>query len=258
LAYTKNGLAAEVLSSDLPDVPAFAGELVDYVPPAVRDRFGDRLPSHPLRREIIATSVVNRVLNRVELTMVHRLAEESAASVVEVIRAHRVAWSAFGLERLWQATIAAPGIPAEVAGLVSLASVAVSTLEQVDLASRTGRPLRQVADVWFRVGRALELGWLRELIGALPRGDHWQSLARSAAREELAVAQSELVEVVLTRAPADDGQTVLEGWLADRDPATERYRRVIADARASDSPDLAQVSVALRELRSLIRRVSLG
>jgi glutamate dehydrogenase len=103
----------------------------------------------------------------------------------------------------------------------------------------------------------LELGWLREQIAALPPGDHWHSLARSAAREDLALAQSQLVEVVLGRAAGEDGGAVVERWLADQRTAAERYRRVVADVQALDSPDLAQVTVALRELRSLALRVAL-
>ena len=43
LAYTKNSLTAAVLASDLPESPAFAGDLFAYVPPAVRDRFAEHV-----------------------------------------------------------------------------------------------------------------------------------------------------------------------------------------------------------------------
>jgi glutamate dehydrogenase len=334
LAYTKNHLTAEVLASDLPDSAAFTGELEDYVPRVVAERFGDRLLEHPLRREIIATVVVNRVVNRAGATMVHRFVDETAASPAQVIRAHRAVWSAFGLEELWAATVAsaplvaagvqvtvllelrrlaeracrwvlrhrpgakdplavadelAPGVavlldalpelltnaerrgperqrttmvsagvPAEVARLVAIAPLAVAALDQVDVAGRTGRPLLQVADVWLAVGRRLDLGWLREQVTALPRADHWQSLARSAARDDLSRAQAELVEVVLAGAGSEETGAVVDRWLADQHAAVERYRRVVADIRASGSPDLAQLSVALRELRDLIMRVGRG
>jgi glutamate dehydrogenase len=332
MAYTKNQLTTEVLASDLPDSPAFAQDLRDYVPRVVRDRFGDQLDHHPLRREIIATVVVNRLVNRAGITMVHRFMEETAATPAEIIRAHRAAWAAFGVEDLWAATVAsAPrvdaenqvgvllelrrlaeracrwvlrnrpgvkdphvvagelsrgvaalvaslpslltpaerrrsdadaarlasaGVPAEVAGLVSLAPVAVTTLDQVDIAARTERPLTQVADIWFTLGRRLELGWLRDRITALPRADHWQSLARSAARDDLMRAHAELVEVILSHLDGQDASGVVERWLTEHHSATERYRQVVDDIRAIGAPDLAQLTVALRELRNLILRVS--
>ncbi|HKQ42822.1 MAG TPA: NAD-glutamate dehydrogenase, partial [Pseudonocardia sp.] len=55
LAHTKLDLTTQVLASDLPDAPAFAGRLPEYFPSAVRDRFPGAVRNHPLRREIVTT-----------------------------------------------------------------------------------------------------------------------------------------------------------------------------------------------------------
>src|SRR5258705_8136571 len=50
LSYTKISLYDDLLASDLPDEPHFAAELERYFPTQLRERFGARLPLHPLRR----------------------------------------------------------------------------------------------------------------------------------------------------------------------------------------------------------------
>ena len=64
LAYVKNGFYAELLTSDLPDLPELREELLHYFPPRLRDLAPDTLVAHRLKREIIATFVANALVNR--------------------------------------------------------------------------------------------------------------------------------------------------------------------------------------------------
>jgi glutamate dehydrogenase len=61
------------------------------------------MPRHPLKREIIATHVVNSMVNRVGSTLVHRLAETTGARPHEVVRAYLQCREVFGLVPLWMA-----------------------------------------------------------------------------------------------------------------------------------------------------------
>ena len=110
LAHTKIVLKQQLLQSDLPDDPAFADQLSDYFPAALRDRFGGHLGVHPLRRELIVTSVVNRLVDRAGISFTHRLEEETGAHPADIARAHTAAWSAFDLESLWYETTALDGV----------------------------------------------------------------------------------------------------------------------------------------------------
>ncbi|GAB3112379.1 NAD-glutamate dehydrogenase [Janibacter alkaliphilus] len=97
LAYAKIALSGELLDSDLPDDPATAQHLSGYFPQPVRERFGGDIEAHPLRREIIATSIANDLVNRGGITFVYRATEETAARPAEVTRAYLVAREIFGL-----------------------------------------------------------------------------------------------------------------------------------------------------------------
>ncbi|MFO1396067.1 MAG: NAD-glutamate dehydrogenase [Burkholderiales bacterium] len=103
LAYSKIWLDEELKSSPLPDDPWVATALVRYFPEALRDRFAGYMARHPLKREIIATHVLNSMINRVGSTFVHRLAETTGARPYEVVRAYLLAREIFGLVPLWQA-----------------------------------------------------------------------------------------------------------------------------------------------------------
>ena len=64
LAYAKLALYDDLLHSSVPDDPYLARELAAYFPPVDRERFPDALEQHRLRREIIATSLANSMINR--------------------------------------------------------------------------------------------------------------------------------------------------------------------------------------------------
>jgi len=96
LAYTKIVLEDEILASDLPDDPFLADRLINYFPSAMRETYAAVMPAHRLRREIIATVVVNEFVDASGITCFHRLSTESASSAADVIRAQVAARALFG------------------------------------------------------------------------------------------------------------------------------------------------------------------
>ncbi len=103
LAYNKMELYDQVLASDVPEDPYIATTLDRYFPALLRERFPQALQRHPLRREIIATHVVNSMINRVGPTFVHRLHEETGAAAADIVRAYTGTRQMFELVPLWRA-----------------------------------------------------------------------------------------------------------------------------------------------------------
>ena len=101
LAYSKNVLYEEFLASDLTDSEFLLNDVVKYFPRPLRKRFRAQIVDHPLKKEIIATIVANSVVNRVGITFVHDLVEETGESVEAVARAYSTARDAFALRRVW-------------------------------------------------------------------------------------------------------------------------------------------------------------
>ncbi|MEO8306099.1 MAG: NAD-glutamate dehydrogenase [Betaproteobacteria bacterium] len=102
LAYAKIWLYDELVASTLPDDPWVASALARYFPPRLAERYAAYLPRHPLKREIIATHVVNSMVNRVGSTFVHRLMESTGGEPHEIVRAYLLSREIFGFVALWK------------------------------------------------------------------------------------------------------------------------------------------------------------
>ncbi len=96
LAYTKIVLAEELIDTELPDDPFLEVDLREYFPLVMQERYADQVDAHPLRRQIVVTSVVNALINGAGITFYHRLSSESGASAEELVRANFVAREVFG------------------------------------------------------------------------------------------------------------------------------------------------------------------
>ncbi|MDQ0140068.1 NAD-glutamate dehydrogenase [Cupriavidus necator] len=102
LAYSKMWLYDELLGSDVPEDTLVSGLLSDYFPVPLRQRYGDAMQRHPLRREILSTHLTNMLVNRIGATFVHRIMEETDARPADIVRACLIARDVFGLTALWQ------------------------------------------------------------------------------------------------------------------------------------------------------------
>lgn len=100
LAYAKLTLHDDLLVTSVPDDPYLARELSQYFPPEVQDKFPTAVQFHRLRREIIATSVVNAVVNRGGPACIVRLIDETDADIPTIVMAYVAVDQCYGLKRL--------------------------------------------------------------------------------------------------------------------------------------------------------------
>ncbi|GEM31293.1 NAD-specific glutamate dehydrogenase [Nocardia neocaledoniensis NBRC 108232] len=91
MAHVKLALKADLLAGDLPDSPAFAAVLPEYFPEPLRRSYMAAIRKHPLRREIIATVLVNEMVDDGGITFAFQLGEESGASTEDAVRAFAAA-----------------------------------------------------------------------------------------------------------------------------------------------------------------------
>ncbi|GAA3232215.1 hypothetical protein GCM10020256_47420 [Streptomyces thermocoprophilus] len=330
LAYTKITVAEELLHTSLPDDPYLKGLLHCYFPTALRERFGDRIDTHPLRREITTTVLVNDTVNTGGTTYLHRLREETGASLEEIVRAQTAAraifrsavvWDAVEeldnkveadvqtrirlhsrrlvergtrwllnnrpqplelaetveffaerVEQVWQELpkllrgadaewwqqihdeLTEAGVPEELATRVAGFSSAFPALDIVSVADRMGREPLDVAEVYYDLADRLRITQLMDRIIELPRADRWQSMARAAIREDLYAAHAALTADILA---AGNGSSTPEQrfkvWEQKNAPILARARATLDEIHGSDEFDLANLSVAMRTMRTLLR-----
>ena len=101
LAYSKMTLYDQLLESDVPDDKFLFQDIGLYFPSALREKFGDFMPKHRLRREISATYITNSLVNRAGPTFVNELQEKMGAAPGQIARAYLVCRHVFGLRELW-------------------------------------------------------------------------------------------------------------------------------------------------------------
>jgi glutamate dehydrogenase len=330
LAYTKITVAEELLHTSLPDDPYLRTLLHAYFPSALRERFADAIDNHPLRREITTTVLVNDTVNTGGTTYLHRLREETGASLEEIVRAQTAAraifcsapvWDAVEaldnrvdaavqtrirlhsrrlvergtrwllnnrpqplqlaetveffadrVEQVWQQLpkllrgadlewyqhvydeLVAAGVPDELATRVAGFSSAFPALDIVSVADRMGKEPLDVAEIYYDLADRLNITQLMDRIIELPRADRWQSMARASIREDLYAAHAALTADVFA---AGNGTSTPEqrftAWEQKNSAILGRARTTLDEIRGSDSFDLANLSVAMRTMRTLLR-----
>jgi len=320
LAYSKMWLSDELVASDLPEDPWIATALNRYFPASLQQKFGDNVARHPLRREIIATHVLNSMVNRVGSTFVFQLAELTGVTPPQVVRAYLLSREVFASVPLWEQIEAldnrvadkvqcdlivewrrlisratswflrsrrleeptergvrrlAPavsylrtllereaagsprvaawvdaGVPMALAQHVGAADRLFSALDIAEVAEAGHAALDVTSEVHFGIGERLGLEKLRQQIELLPADSHWQVLAKVALAGDLA----DLHRSIALDAVAHPGTAAekLSSWEARNPMAFARAKRLLAELAEAASPDLAMLSVALRELRNLV------
>ncbi|WP_217238618.1 NAD-glutamate dehydrogenase [Streptomyces sp. AC555_RSS877] len=330
LAYTKITVAEELLHTSLPDDPYLRTLLHAYFPSALREAFGERIDGHPLHREITTTVLVNDTVNTGGTTYLHRLREETGASLEEIVRAQTAARAIFRSGVVWDAVealdnkveaavqtrirlhsrrlvergtrwllnnrpqplqlaetveffadrveqvwsqlpkllrgadlewyqkiydeLTGVGVPGEVATRVAGFSSAFPTLDIVSVAGRMGRDPMDVAEVYYDLADRLHITQLMDRIIELPRADRWQSMARASIREDLYAAHAALTADVLA---VGNGTSTPEqrfkAWEEKNAAILGRARTTLEEIQSSETFDLANLSVAMRTMRTLLR-----
>ncbi|MCB5911723.1 NAD-glutamate dehydrogenase [Streptomyces pinistramenti] len=330
LAYTKITVADELIRTGLPDDPYLQHLLHAYFPSALHKDFAAQIDAHALRREIVTTVMVNDTVNTGGTSFLHRMREETGASLEEVVRAHTAARAIFGLNQVWDdvealdnrvaadvqtrirlhsrrlvergtrwllnnrpqplelsetieffskrvsavwtelpkllqgrdlewyrtilGELTEAGVPEQLAVQVSGFSSVFPALDIVAIADRTGKEPLDVAEVYYDLGERLRINQLLDRILELPRNDRWQSMARASIREDLFAAHAALTSDVLSQGNGSSTpEQRFKAWEENNAAILGRARATLEEIHGSEGFDLANLSVAMRTMRTLMR-----
>ena len=152
------------------------------------------------------------------------------------------------------AALLAKGAPADLANRVLYALYTFSLLDVADVATEKGRAPLEVAELYYALSDHLGLGSILSSVSALDRGDRWHALARQAVRDGLYASMRAITADVLTTTdasqPADDK---IAQWEGENRFRLERARTTLGQIARSGAGDLAALSVAAREISSMVR-----
>ncbi|WEN16713.1 NAD-glutamate dehydrogenase [Rhodanobacter sp. AS-Z3] len=142
------------------------------------------------------------------------------------------------------------GLPADLALRLARMPELRAALDMVEIAQQSGQPIEKVAGVFYELGQALDLPWLRDQIEALPVDGHWHAQARGSLLDELNHQHRALALQVLSLCGASTDVSPVQAWL-QRDDATLKYTRSMLAEILSQNADYPIVSVAVRRLAQL-------
>ncbi len=128
-------------------------------------------------------------------------------------------------------------------------------LDVARIVKESPEPVEDIARVYYTVFNRFHADSLLERITTLPREDRWQALARAALRDDLYSTISDMTSAVLTSTaagtPAEDR---LAEWESQNVEQLSRAKSMFDEVNALEADDMASLSVALRLLRSIVRR----
>ena len=102
LSTAKLALQDAIEQSDLANDPTMNAELLHAFPDEMQEKFAKAISDHQLRKEIIATKVANRMINRLGLIHPFELAEEEGASLADIAAVFIAAERLFEMDKIWK------------------------------------------------------------------------------------------------------------------------------------------------------------
>jgi glutamate dehydrogenase len=138
----------------------------------------------------------------------------------------------------------AAGVPEQLAQRSAAWPLLHTSFDVIEMAQRRQRPPTDVAHSYWQLFEAIEISWLWDAIGALPRSDRWQTQARSALRDDLLNVLSELTDQCLELGTVED-------WMLANERVVARTTAMFTEIRRAESFGITTLTVALRQLRNL-------
>jgi glutamate dehydrogenase len=157
------------------------------------------------------------------------------------------------------AEFAHQGASDELGYTVAVGLYRYSLLDIIDVADIEDREPDEVADTYFALMERLGTDGLLTAVSELPRADRWHSLARLAIRDDIYSSLRALCfDVLAVGEPGETGEEKIAEWEHTSASRVERARRTLIEIYESGQRDLATLSVAARQIRSMTRTSGRG
>jgi glutamate dehydrogenase len=193
----------------------------------------------------------NRRLNINCTEMIEQFSQPMQDLLWHLPELHEAEWT-----NLWLAekqVLSDLGVENQLAGRLAASDSMFMSMGIVDTALHLNQPIHQVAELNFKLGEYLSLDWFMAQIVDLQPHNRWQDLAREAYVDDLEGQRRRLSACLLKASTVADTGLLLSNWQAQHPQLIRRWKSMVKDLRHSGTPDFAMISVALRELLSLVQ-----
>ena len=227
MAHVKLTLKEDMLTTELPELDVFASRLPSYFPTPLRERFTPEIRTHQLRREIVATMLINDLVDTGGISYAFRINEDVGVGPIDAIRTYVATDAIFGVGHILR-RIRAADIPVALSDRL--------TLDTRRLIDRAGRWLLNYRPQPLAVGAEINR-FAAKLKALTPRMPEW------LRGDDKAIVEQEVAEFVSQGAPHDLAYRVATGLY--------RFSLLdiidIADITEIDAADVADTYFALMD-----------
>ncbi len=160
------------------------------------------------------------------------------------------------------AELRAGGVPAELAETMAVLLDGYGLLDVIEVAELAERdagftgddPEAETAQLYFALSEHLGIDGMLTAVSVLDRGDRWHALARLALRDDFyAALRAITLDVLRHSEPGEPTEAKIAHWEQANASRLHRARNALDEIAATDRYDLATLSVAARQVRSMVR-----
>ncbi len=148
--------------------------------------------------------------------------------------------------------LVAEGVPEQTARRHAFQAELVHGPDIITVSRACGHEVLDVARVFFMLGEKLDIDWLEYRLEELPTGSRWQRWAVQSMEDDVFLVRRQIAERVIEEAP--EGASVEEAvaaFLESRAEPFARLHRFMRTLAMEGVTDIAQLTVALRQIRAL-------
>ena len=145
------------------------------------------------------------------------------------------------------------GVPSDLAEAAAVWPILHTGWDIVEVAQARGRSPLDAASVYWGLFDGLDVAWLWDRVGKLPRTDRWQSHARAAQRDDMMATLRDLADDALRAGDVfTSPDALVVSWLTANERTVRRVLDVFMEIRTGNVFNLTTLSVALRQLRNVV------
>ena len=186
-----------------------------------------------------------------EINRYSRAVRELAPKVPGWLRGHRETHLADRLHDI-VGRGAPEALAREVYGMLELFPL----LDIIDISDIHEREGDEVGELYYAVDAHVGIDRLLDAVDHLERGDRWHALARLALRDDLYGSLRSLTnDVLVSGDPGESPEEKIADWESTNQSRLGRARTALAEIFESGTEDLATLSVAARQVRSMVSGV---
>ncbi len=146
------------------------------------------------------------------------------------------------------------GLPKKLAEQIALMPVLASACDIIRISNEQDTDILETAKVYFALGEAFSITWLRQQARYITSDDQWQAEATRGLVDQLYGCQAALTIRVLTDTKSKKGEDKAKLWLEKHDHQVRQLKPLFKDLRRAGTIELPMLVIAEQRLNNLAGR----